>query len=104
MILLPTGVEGVNTQEHRKSFRNMFQASEDKAIRELSDYFLGSSGFTPLKTTMSNKFAKKIHELVVQYYHGKKENIKRKQKNLLTGQIVHVRYLMKMALFSLITS
>lgn len=34
---------------------------------------------------MAKSYAKKIHELVVQYYHAKKENIKRKQKNLLPG-------------------
>lgn len=53
------------------------QASDDRSIRELSDYFL-SNGFTSLKTTMAKSYAKKIHELVVQYYHAKKENIKRK--------------------------
>jgi hypothetical protein len=88
LILLPSNIDGVSVLEHRSSFKKAIQLSEEKHIKELSDYFL-STGFTSLKTTttMSKKFAKNIHDLVVAYYHEKKENIKRKQKRLLPGQI-----------------
>lgn len=72
-------------------------------MRECSDYFL-SNGLDPIRTTMAKKFSKLIHDLVTQYYREKKENIKRKKNRLLPGQTQHVRYLMKMALFSIITS
>lgn len=77
LILLPQSIDGVNPAEHRKSFKNALQLSEDRSLRELSDYFL-QSGLTPLKTTMSKKFAKNIYDLVVMYYREKKENVKRK--------------------------
>lgn len=77
LILLPQSIDGVNPAEHRKSFKNTLQLSEDRSLRELSDYFL-QSGLTPLKTTMSKKFAKNIYDLVVMYYREKKENVKRK--------------------------
>lgn len=77
LILLPANIDGVNPAEHRKSFKNALQLSEDRSLKELSDYFL-QSGLNPLKTTMSKSFAKKIYDLVVMYYREKKENIKRK--------------------------
>jgi hypothetical protein len=42
--------------------------------------------------------------LVISYYREKKDIVKKKEKKLLGGQIQKVRYLMKMSLFSLITS
>jgi len=77
LVLFPIGIDGLNAKEHRDSFKAQMKISEDRSIRELSDYFL-SNGLNPLKTTMSKKFHKSIHELVVQYYHAKKANIKRK--------------------------
>lgn len=53
---------------------------------------------------MMKKFVKNVHELVVSYYREKKNNIKRKQKKLITGQLQHIRYGMNSALYSLITS
>jgi hypothetical protein len=77
LILLPSNIDGVNPAEHRKSFKNALSLSEDRSLRELSDYFL-SSDLKPLKTSMSKKFAKNIYDLVVMYYREKKEHVKRK--------------------------
>ena len=42
--------------------------------------------------------------MVVQYYREKKENVKKKVKKLIVGQIQHIRYLVKSSVYSLITS
>ncbi len=53
---------------------------------------------------MQKKFAKNINDLLIQYYREKKDIVKRKQKKLLAGQIQHVRYWLKLGLYSLVTS
>lgn len=67
------------------SFRRAVQVSGDENIKS-SNYFL-SNGFEALKTGMMKKFVKNVHELVVSYYREKKNNIKRKQKKLIQGQL-----------------
>jgi hypothetical protein len=57
-----------------------------------------------LKTIYQKKFNKNVNELVVAYYREKKENIKKKIRKLISGQIQFIRYTMKSALYSLVTS
>lgn len=76
--------------------------SGDEYIKT-SNYFL-STGLTSLTTTLQKKFPKNVYDLLIQYYRDKKEIVKKKQKRLLAGQTQHVRYFMKLALYSIITS
>lgn len=72
-----------NIDQCMASFRRAVQLSGDENIKS-SNYFL-SNGFEALKTGMMKKFVKNVHELVVSYYREKKNNIKRKQKKLISG-------------------
>ena len=61
-----------------------------------------ANGFENLKTSFSKRFAKTINEQVIAYYREKKNNIKKKQKKLITGKTEHIRLNMKAAFHSLI--
>lgn len=105
IILLPTGLpQPVNLEEIRTSFKKAVQASGDENIKS-NNYFL-TNGFEGIKTQtgMLKKFSKNLHELVVAYYREKKQMVKRKQKKLIGGQIQHVRYSLKLGIYSLLTS
>ena len=106
IILFPQAQDGreinANIEECRHSFKRAVQISGDENIKS-SNYFL-ANGLESLKGTMAKKFAKNINEHVVSYYRDKKNKIKNKTKRLIVGQIQHIRYTMKSALYSLITS
>jgi hypothetical protein len=100
--MFPFNVDGLNVEDCKNSFKKAVQLSGDEHIKS-SNYFL-STGFDSLKTTMQKQFSKKVNDLVVAYYREKKENVKKKVKKLIVGQIQHIRYTVKQSLYSLITS
>ena len=100
--MFPFNNDAVNVEECKNSFKKAVQLSGDEHIKS-SNYFL-STGFDSLKTTMQKQFSKKVNDLVVSYYREKKENVKKKVKKLIVGQIQHIRYTVKQSLYSLITS
>ncbi len=102
IIMFPYNNDTVNVEECKNSFKKAVQLSGDEHIKS-SNYFL-STGFDSLKTTMQKQFSKKVNDLVVSYYREKKENVKKKVKKLIVGQIQHIRYTVKQSLYSLITS
>lgn len=69
------------------------------------NYFLPGNGSIEQlhqSTSLGKKFIKKIHELVVTYYREKKDRIKKKAKQCVQGHQEHVRYNMKISIYSLI--
>ena len=102
LVLWPTRDYGLNMEECRNSLRRAMSTAEDY-IGKSSVYFL-QGGLEQLKTVHSKKFNKNVNELVVAYYREKKENIKKKIRKLITGQIQFIRYTLKSALYSLLTS
>jgi hypothetical protein len=70
-----------------------------------TNYFL-SNGLSTLSsnTSSSKNFAKKLYELICSHYRDKKDSIKRKQRKLVQGQPEHVRFNMKQAIYSLLTT
>ena len=72
-------------EECKNSFRRTASLCEEY-ISKSSIYFL-QNGLEQLKGVQQKKFAKNVNELVIAYYREKKENIKRKVKKLIAGQI-----------------
>ena len=102
LLLWPQKDYALNIEECRNSLRKSISLCEDY-ISKSSIYFL-QNGLEQLKTIYQKKFNKNVNELVVDYYREKKENIKKKIRKLISGQIQFIRYTMKSALYSLVTS
>jgi methyltransferase-like protein len=92
-------------QEHTNQFKQSVKIANDEHIKT-SNYFL-SNGLDSFKQNINNymkKFSKNVFDLILQYYREKKDVVKKKQRKLLVGQTQHIRYYMKHAFYSLITS
>lgn len=93
---------GNSMDECKNSLKRTLSLCEEY-ISKSAIYFL-PNGLEQLKSIQQKKFSKNVHELLVSYYRQKKENIKIKLKRLIGGQIQFVKYSMKSALYSLLTS
>lgn len=82
---------GLSMDECKNSLKRTLSACSEYYISRSAVYFL-PNGLEQLRNIQQKKFSKNVHELLVQYYRCKKDNLKIKLKRLIGGQIQFVRY------------